>query len=708
MLAGAGLATGAGALAAQGGTIRGVVVEAATGVGVSGATILLAGTALEALTGPDGRFELDDLAAGAYRLRVLDPAYREADVQVEVHGGRTAEVTITLVRPAFEIPALVVTANRNTSRPGDQPASVAVMSGDEIRDRNAVSLDEALPFAQGVLFNAGQIDIRGATGLARGVGSRVLMLLDGHRVLSGVGASVEFGALPILDIDRVEIVKGPHSTLYGTNALGGVVNVITRRPPSEPETVVRGYFGLFDTPSKFRFTDESLSMRGIDVQHSRRVGKLGMTLFGGREASDGFRENGRSERWRLRAKTVFPVASPNPWELFVDWTREDADEFFTWRSEDRALEVDPVELGDWSREDHLAVGATARPIVTPGVRLEIRPHIYGSRVQNHFHDNEDFHRSTRFGTDVQLSTYPWRDHVLTVGGEAAYTRVTSNFLSADPDVTDIAVYAQDEVRLSERVRGSVGVRLDAHHASSAESDIAVDPKFGVVFEPRDGLGLRASVSRGYRAPSVSEQFTSTTVFGFRVLPNLDLSGESAWAAEVGATAGLGERVWVDAGLFWSGYSDLIEPAPVQGQPFTFQFQNVSQATVRGVDAGLRVGLVPQLLRLEANYVLLDTEDADTDDPLPYRSRHNLSTTLTALQGIAAIDVRYRSRVDEVLAFPLDARSSVAVVDLRLATRLLGALVQAKVGNLFQNSYVDVQERSPGATRSFRLTVTPRF
>lgn len=79
-----------------------------------------------------------------------------------------------------------------------------------------------------------------------------------------------------------------------------------------------------------------------------------------------------------------------------------------------------------------------------------------------------------------------------------------------------------------------------------------------------------------------------------------------------------------------------------------------------------------------------------------------------LQGIAAIDVRYRSRVDEVLAFPLDDRSSVAVVDLRLATRLLGALVQAKVGNLFQNSYVDVQERSPGATRSFRLTVTPRF
>ena len=239
----------------------------------------------------------------------------------------------------LEVPDLTVTASRWVVRAGDAPVSVAVMSGEELRRRNVVTLDEALPFAQGVIFNSGQMDIRGATGLARGVGSRVLMLLDGHRFLSGVGASIDFDGLPIFDVDRVEIVKGPHSTLWGTNALGGVVNVVTKRPPAQPEIVLRAYYGFFDTPSEFHFTDESLSMQGFDLQHSRRLGDVGATLFVGRAESDGFRQNGNTERWRVRAKTVFPVESANPWELFVNWTREDQEEFFTWLSEDRPLDA---------------------------------------------------------------------------------------------------------------------------------------------------------------------------------------------------------------------------------------------------------------------------------------------------------------------------------------------------------------------------------
>ncbi len=697
-----------GGLAGQEARLRGVVSDGDTGAPVEGATVLIEGTGFRDITGTDGRFELAGVPPGAHRLLIVAGDFRNRVETVTVAPGESTELVVTLLRPVFEVPDLVVTANRGVTRPGDAPVSVAVMSGDEIRGRNVVSLAEALPFAQGVIFNSGQMDIRGATGLARGVGSRVLMLLDGQRVLSGVGASIEFDALPVLDVERVEIVKGPHSTLYGTNALGGVVNVITKRPPREPETIVRVYYGLFDTPSDLDFTDERLNMQGINLQHSRRFGDLGATLFVGREESDGFRQNGKLDRWRLRAKTVFPVASANPWELQVNWTREDAEEFFTWRSEDRPLEVDPDELGDWTRQDDLSVGITANPIVTPDLHLQIRPQIYHTRVRNFFHDNDDFHRSTRYGTDVQLTTYPGTNQTLTFGGEGAYTGVTSNFLSEDPAVTDLAAFAQDEIVFSDRVRGSVGLRLDYHKASSAAEDVAVNPKLGVVYQPDDRVSLRASVSRGYRAPSVSEQFTSTTVFGFRVIPNLELAGESAWAAEVGATATIGDRLWLDAGAFWSEYRDLIEPSPVQGEFFTFQFQNVAAATVRGLDAGVRFALWPDVVHLRTNYVFLDTEDSRTNRALPYRSRHNLTTTLTGWEDRVAIDVRYRSRVAEVLAFPLDPRGDIALVDLRLSHRILGAEVQAKVENLFQNEYVDVQERSPGQTRTFRLTVTPHF
>jgi outer membrane receptor for ferrienterochelin and colicins len=706
----AGLALSApGVVFAQSGAIRGVVLDADTRSPVPGASVLLRGTGLRGLSGDDGRFDISPLTPGSYALIVVHSSFREVSLEIDVTAGQAIDIEVVLERPMFEVPALVVTASRGEARPGDAPVSIAVMSGREIERRDVISLSEALPYVQGVIFNAGQMDIRGATGLARGVGSRVLMLLDGHRALSGVGASIELDALPVLDVERIEIVKGPHSTLFGSNALGGVANVITKRPSSTPETIVRAYYGFFDTPSDFDFTDESLAMQGLKVQHSNRIGDVGATLYLGREGTDGFRQNGRQERWSGRIKTVFPAESANPWEIFASFTREDEEEFFTWLSEDRPLEVDPIELGDWTREDDFILGVTANPIVTPDLRLQIRPSLYYASLQNHFHNNDDFHRSTRYGTDVQLSLYPNRDHAVTLGGEVAYTPVTSNFLGdEDPRVTDLAAFAQDEVILSDEVRASVGARLDYHKATLASEDLAFSPKVGVVFQPSERLSVRTSISRGYRAPSISEQFTATTVFGFTVIPNFELRGETAWAGEVGVTAELTDRIWLDAGLFWSEYSNLIEPSAAPGQLFVFQFRNVAEAMVRGLDTGIRIGLIPRNLMFAANYVLLDTEDSRTGRALPYRSTHNLTTTLSGWRDRFAVDVRYRSRVDEVLAFPLDDRSAIVVVDLRAGHRFGRFDVQAKIENFFQNNYVDVQERSPGQTRAFRLTVTPRF
>lgn len=695
------------AAAQEPGALRGIVRSSEDEGAVAGATLSLRGTALGATSDAAGRFEIRGVPPGRYVLRAIAHGFAERTVRpLEVRPGAIARVELRLSPVAFDVPAIVVTANRGVT-PERAPASVAVLTDEEIRRRNVNGLEEALPFAQGVIFNSGQMDIRGASGLARGVGSRVLMLLDGHRVLSGVGGSIDFDALPLLDVERVEIVKGPHSTLWGSNALGGVVNVVTRRPPSDPETTVRAHYGLFDTPEGRDFTDERLTMQGVEVQHARRFGALGATLALGRETSDGFRQNDAVERWTLRAKTVFPAASEHPWELFVNWTREDEEEFFTWVSEDRPLEVSPEELGDWSREEDLAVGLTASPIVTPKARLRVRPQLYHAAVRNHFHDNDDFHRSTRYGADLQLSLYPSPTHAATVGSEAAVTTVTSDFLS-DPTVRDLALFAQDEIRFGLRWRGTAGVRLDYHRAGSTEPDLQLNPKLGLLWEVSDEVTLRTSVSRGYRAPSVSEQFTNTTQFGFRVVPNPSLGGESAWAGELGTAARLGGGLRIDAALFWSEYRDLIEPAAVQGEFFTFQFQNVAEARVRGLDVGARLGLLPGPLDLHANYVFLDTEDRRTGRALPYRSRHNLTTTLTALRGLAALDVRYRSGVEEVLAFPLDPRGAITVVDLRLAGRLAGTDVQLKVSNLFQNEYVDVQERNPGQSRTFLLALTPRF
>ena len=689
-------------------TVRGIVVHAGSGEPVFGADVLVRSTPLWASSGEDGSFEIALPGEGAYTLVVVAGGFRTVERTIQPGEAGDEPLRFAMERLLFEVPGLTVTANRGT-HPGDAPTSVAVISGDELERRSVANLTEALPFAQGVTFNAGQMDIRGSSGLSRGVGSRVLMLLDGHRTLAGVGSSVDFGILPTLDVERIEIVKGPHSTLWGTNALGGVVNVITRPPPEETRTVVRGYYGLFNTPDTLVFSDERLSLQGIQVQHSRKVGSAHTTLFAGREGSAGFRQNGEVDRWRLRAKAVFGARSATPLELFATWKREDAEEFFTWRSHRHRLEVEQIYLGDWKRESDLLVGLTATPVVTPRLKLELRPQILHFRSRNYFHNNNDFHRSTRYGTDLQLSLFTGNRHTVTVGGEAAYTGVASNFLDPNPNVTDLALFGQDEIEFSERLQGSVGIRFDMHRASFVESDLALNPKIGVVYHLLDRLSLRTSLSRGYRAPSVSEQFSSTTVFGFRVIPNLELRGESAWAGEVGATASPSDRLWLDAGFFWSEYSGLIEVAFAPEQEiFTFQFRNFVEARVRGIDTGLRAELVPDMLHLQTNYLFVDSRDLGTGGQLAYRSRHIVTATFSGWEDAAALDVRYRSRPEVVLLYTGDKRTAFTVVDLRLNFKVMGMDLQTKVDNLLQAGYVDIQERNPGASRSFRLTVSSRF
>lgn len=692
---------------AAGGAIQGRVRSVSDSLPVVQATVQITGTRLGVLTDDSGSFRIGQVIPGTYSVRVTAAGHEPLTVSdVVVEDGRTTSLEPYLDRSVIPVPGLVVTASRSRERPDESPVSVAVMDAREIEDRNVNNVGEALPFAQGVVANNGQLDIRGSSGISRGVGSRVLLLLDGHRMLNGVGSEADFEVLPLLDVERVEIVKGPHSSLYGTGALGGVVNVISEVPSDRPETLVRAYYGAYDTP--YTFTDESLNTVGLGVQHSRRIRGVGTTVSFGVDDSDGFRQNGQYSRWQARVKTVFDPDSERPVDAFVSWTQRKADVFYTWLSEDQPLEVEPDELGDWLSESNLSVGATLRPVMKQRTSLKVMPSFNYNSVQNHFHDSEDGHNSSRLTVDAQLDFAPSLTHSATAGMETSWTGVNSDVLVIDPSILDLGVYGQDEVRLSERFRGVVGLRLDYHEATEAESDFVPSPRVGIVYLPSNPVSLRASVSRGYRAPSAAEQYTETTQFGFRVIPNLELRGERAWSAEIGTTTRIGDWLRLDAALFYNWFDDLIEPSPVPSQLFTFQFRNVAQARVSGLDAGIQVGLLDDMLGIKANYLYLSTEDERTGNPLPYRSPNNVTVTVSGFRDLVAIDYLYRSKVEEVLAYPLDPRGPVSVFDLRLTYQIGNWVVMGKVSNLLQAEYVDIQERNPGASRLFRLTVMPRF
>ncbi len=701
------LALFAGALAAQGSTatVTGVVTDSETGRPLEGATVYLTTTQLRSATRQTGEYRLAGVPPGRYAVRVALIGYQSAErAEVMLDSGEARRLDFALVRALIDIPGIVVTASRGEERPEDSPASVAVLARDAVVRRGAMTIDQALPFVPGVIFNNGQVDIRGASGIAGGVGSRVLMLLDGHPILTADGGEVDFNAVPLLDLDRVEIVKGAYSALYGSNALGGVVNTITTPIGREPETVVAAHVGYYDTPSDVRFTDRQLATEDLELQHSRRLGEIGTRLVVRRQHSDGFQEDAWIDRWMIRTKLTWPADDAHASSAYAMVTSEDDGNHFVWASDSQPYAVDPTSAGDWSRAQKLILGATLNTLATTSVLLQVNPYVFSNTLHNHFHDNQDYHDATRVGTNVQVALNPWPAQAITLGADVSWTGVYSNFLGK-PVLWDGALYAQDAADLSDRLRGSVGARLDYHHATGGRAaEYSLSPKFGVVFKAGPWVSARASIGHGYRAPSAIEQFVSTSMSGFRVIPNPDLQGETAWFGEVGVTATRGGWLWLDGALFDTEYHDLIGPgsAPPPNPPLTFQFKNVQRARVRGLDAGAKLGLLGGLLGFEASYTYLDAEDRSTpgNAPLPYRSRHNVTLSLDGLGGLVGLDVRYRSRVDTVLAYPGDRRGPITIVDLRLGYRVLGTIIQAKASNLLQAAYVDVMEKNRGAPRSF--------
>ena len=245
------------------------------------------GVGVGAVSDHAGRFRIEGVAAGAVVLRILAPGYRN-DTSFVAAGaaGATRTVVVRLVAAPLTIAPVVVTASRHVEAASQAAVSVAVIPGADLLKRNVANIEGALPFVSGATFNGpGQMDVRGSTGSAGGVGSRVLMLLDGHPMLSADGGEIIWEALPLLDVDRVEVVKGAYTAVYGSNALGGVANIITTPIDTQPASIVRMHYDWIQIPGRFSYGAGTPTADGLELQHSQTVGDVGIRLAGYRAPS---------------------------------------------------------------------------------------------------------------------------------------------------------------------------------------------------------------------------------------------------------------------------------------------------------------------------------------------------------------------------------------------------------------------------------------
>ncbi|HHM23890.1 MAG TPA: TonB-dependent receptor [Bacteroidetes bacterium] len=710
------------------GRLQGTVLDAQSREPLPGANILLKGTTMGTISDAEGRFRLEGIPAGRYTIVVSVIGYQPGVFRdVRILPNQTTSIRAELRQTAISAPEIIVTASKSLQRVQDSPISVAVIPETQIRQTNSVTVQDVLRFTPGLYTTADQINIRGSTGYSKGAGSRVLVLLDGVPAIAGDTGGINWDAIPPTEIEKIEVVKGAGSALYGSNALGGVINIITRDPSPVPKTRLRFSWGFYDKPyfDSWRYTARLRNFHSLDVSHSRTAGKLGMLLMFGQRKSTGYHQNGQYRRYNLFGKFHYRFSSESHLNLLIDWGYDDHGNFLTWKGPalNHPLEVPPESLGDSIHSGKFIFHATYKTMLRNNLALILKSSLYHNNWRDYFHDNNDYAKTYKTQQEFQFLFEPGKRHSMTFGGEWVYHQTHSSLFS-NPYMLDLAAYVQDVFQLSDKLRITVGGRFDRHRVMRLFTEQQFSPKFGLVYHPAPAAALRLSVGKGFRAASIAEIFTNTLVSGFKVVPNLNLRAESVWSFEIGWHQMLPARVMLDVALFQNRYRNMIEPKLASFIPPAFKLDNLVRSRIRGLEWQVQSNPVPQKLYLQLSYTYLDAVKLGKlhtvftlDDPfyqptraLPYRPRHLIQGGIRLKWHAltTGIDFRYLSRFEEVLVYPWDHRVPQKVLDAYAVFRLSRKHeFSFRANNLLNYNYVEV-ERNLAPIRHFIFTLTSSF
>ena len=225
------------AAAQNDGTVRGIVIDDETKSPSIGANVLIKDTFWGAATDENGEFNINHIPFGKYTITITVIGYKPYEETLVVSPENpVVRVSAMLKREVIPSSQIVVTASRSEQNIMDLPLSVSLVSQRKIMEKNVISLEKALMYEPGVTVIKNQLNIRGASGYTMGAGSRSLLLLDGLPLMGSASGNITWDVIPVSEIDRVEIVKSGGSAMYGSGAMGGVVNIITRNAPPKPRS----------------------------------------------------------------------------------------------------------------------------------------------------------------------------------------------------------------------------------------------------------------------------------------------------------------------------------------------------------------------------------------------------------------------------------------------------------------------------------------
>ncbi len=688
-------------ISAQTFSIQGRIVDSQS-IPLPGVNVVLINTGYGAATDEDGKYIISNLSAGVYIIEFSAIGYEKNRKENIVIKDQSINLDIVLVEAAIETEEVIVTAGKYEQRKSDLTVSSEVLHSEEFENRNFSNLEDAIRFVPGVTMTDDQVSIRGSGGYSRGTGARALMAIDGLPFYTGDTGEIVWEMIPVTELARVEIIKGAASSLYGSGAIGGVLNCITRNVSDKPLTIINGFYGMYDRPyyQEWDWSGERRPFNGLTLSHSQQIEKFGFNISFTRLEDASYREDDDFKKYIGFLKAVYNFTPVSSLTLIANTLNKRAGNFIYWKNSRNALIPPDRNEGDRIETNRYLFGLIYSSLLNDKLLLNLRTSYY----RNYFIDSEitsNESTSNLYRGEIQLHS-SLNEFISFTGGLEGIAAIVRSSLFGDPHSFQTGVYLVSDINFSFPLIASIGVRYDYSKLDTLGGTGAVSPKFGVNYKLLDNLVLRSAFGVGFRAPTIAEAFTSTSTAGITVKPNPFIQPEHNYTFEIGLNYNLYSLLNLDLAVFFSKYKNLIEPVidPLDGLVF---FNNVLEAQINGLEAGLTFFILPEVLDLTFNYTYLIAEDVVTGKSLRYRPRNILyaGLTFTKWNFQFGINFRYISKVEEVdeelvdlgIVVDGDLRVPTYTTDLNFGYNFISLdlplSLYLNIKNIFNYNYVEL-------------------
>ena len=570
------------AVSVQAATLNVTVTDAQTSAKLNGVSINVmskAGASAEGVSDASGMLEIADLSADVYTITASAPGYADKMMaNVELVADGTTSVEIALSSEIIELDQVSVTASRRREKVLEAPASIAVVSASQIRDRVAPSVTEHLKSVGGVdVVNTGlgssHVVVRGFNNVFSG---SLLSLVD-NRIARVPSLRVNaYSLIPTAseDIEQIEVVSGPGAALYGPNSANGVMHILTRSPfTSQGTTISIGggersmlmgslrHAGVINETLGYKLS--ASGFRGNDWEEGRSAEDLA-----GEPEFDTYRAGGEFRLdYRPNDDLTTILASGFTQFTGIELTALGAGQAKNWTYgylQGRFIYKDLFAQAFWNRSD-----AADTFLLRTGDDIIDNSDLYVGQIQHSYSLGE--RQRFTYGVDLLLTRPD--------------TEGSINGSNEDEDnINEVGAYLQSETKILSQLKFIAAARVDDHNQLS---DLVFSPRAALAFQPNDEHNLRLTYNRAFSTPGTNNLFldivASKDPFGLGV----DIRAQGV-PAETGYTF---KRLENGVPLFRSTFSPGTD-IPVSANAVWSLERGV---VISGFEAGLKEKVTPETL-----------------------------------------------------------------------------------------------------------------